>query len=194
MMPHPNRAAFHRRISSNVQGLTGSFRGTVYRFINPEYSTVSQQFEGKGVRFSDGRWMLKSNALVTYTSTKPETALAEALASNRYYNLPDKKSAPLLFVTAEVKLRNIVDLRKGEIRRRLRLSKASILDTDWRHQNERGGEALTQAWGWAFLSAGVEGIICPSSAHAGGENVIVFPGNLCAGSKIKVLNEIKWPR
>lgn len=194
MKHHPDREAFLRRVASSRKGLTVSFRSTVFRFINPGYSTTAKQFEGKGVQYVDGRWMLQSNTLVTYTSTRPETALAEALASNRYYNLPDKKSAPLLFVTAEVKLRNVVDLRDGDVRRRLKLSSDTILLTDWRKRNGQHHEAVTQAWGWAFLAAGVEGILCPSAAHFGGENVIVFPGNLNDRSKIKVLNEIKWPR
>jgi RES domain-containing protein len=63
----------------------------VYRFIAPKYSDVDEMFAGKGPLHADGRWLAKGHCLATYTSLLPETALAEALASTRYYG----SSSPL---------------------------------------------------------------------------------------------------
>jgi RES domain-containing protein len=116
------------------------------------------------------------------------------LASTRYYGFPDANSAPLVYVTAEAKLKHVIDLRNGKNRQRLRTSESAILDTDWRKENNKGNEAMTQAWGWALHESGVEGFIAPSSAGRGGSNLIVFPGNLKRSSHLKVLSEVVWPR
>ena len=100
----------------------------------------------------------------------------------------------MVFVTAEAKLKQVIDLRDGKNRQRLRIPESAILDTDWRKENRKGNEAITQAWGWALHESGVEGFIVPSSADQGGSNLIVFPGNLKRSSHLRVLGEIDWPR
>jgi len=194
MIAHSERSALGKRLAGKLDELGGSFTGTVFRFIAPKYSAVDEMFAGEGPRYADGRWLAKGHILATYTALLPETALAEALASNRYYGFPDANSAPLVFVTAEAKLKQVIDLRDGKNRQRLRTSESAILDTDWRKKNSKGYEAITQAWGWALHESGVEGFIVPSSADRGGSNLIVFPGNLKRSSHLKVLREIDWPR
>lgn len=194
MIAHPERSALGKRLAGKLDELTGPFTGTVYRFITPKYSDVDEMFAGKGPLYADGRWLAKGHCLATYTALLPETALAEALASTRYYGFPDAKSAPLVFVTAEAKLQQAIDFRDGKNRQRLRIAESAILDTDWRKENRNGKEAITQAWGWALHESGVEGFIVPSSANRGGSNLIVFPGNLRGSSHLKVLSEVDWPR
>lgn len=194
MIAHAERSALGKRLAGKLDELGGSFTGTVFRFIAPMYSAADEMFAGEGPRHADGRWLAKGRIPATYTSLLPETALAEALASNRYYGFPDAKSAPLVFVTAEAKLRQVIDLRDGKNRQRLRIPESAILDTDWRKENRKGNEAITQAWGWAFHESGVEGFIVPSSADQGGSNLVVFPGNLMRSSRLRVLSEIDLPR
>lgn len=194
MTSHPERSALGKRLAGKLDELAETFAGTVFRFIAPKYSAVDEMFAGEGPRHADGRWLAKGLIPATYTSLLPETALAEALASTRYYGFPDAKSAPLVFVTAEAKLKQVIDLRDGKNRQRLRIPESAILDTDWRKENRNGKEAITQAWGWAFHESGVEGFIVPSSANRGGSNLIVFPGNLKRSAHLRVLGEIDWPR
>ncbi len=194
MTAHSERSALFKRLAIKLDELAGPFAGTVYRFVAPKYSSVDGMFAGKGSWHASGRWLVKGPFLATYTSLLPETALAEALASSRYFSFPDEKAAPLVFVTASVKLRQVIDLREGKKRQRLRISESAILDTDWRKENRNGNEAITQACGWALQESGVEGFIVPSAAHAGGSNLIVFPANLKRTSRLKVLTEIEWPR
>lgn len=194
MITHSERTGLVNRFAGKLSELAVPFENTVFRFIAPKYASVSEMFAGKGPLHADGRWLLRGKKLATYTSLLPETALAEALASNRYYGFPDAKSAPLVFVTAEAKLKRVIDLRDGSIRQRLRTSEAAILLTDWRKENFNGNEAVTQAWGWALHESGVEGFLAPSPAIRDGANLIVFPENLTRYSQPKVLSEVIWPR
>ncbi len=146
MITHPERSGLGKRLAGKLDELTAPFKGCVFRFVAPKYSAVSEMFAGKGPLYADGRWLARGKNLAIYTALLPETALAEALASNRYYGFPDAHSAPLVFVTAEAKLKQVIDLRDGKIRQRLRTSEAAILQTDWRKENNTGNEAITQAW------------------------------------------------
>jgi len=180
-------------LAERIDELTGSFTGEVFRFHNPKRATTAELFAGKGSLWSNGRWLLKGSTPCTYTSLSPETALAESLAAQRYYRLPLSQATPRVMVSAEVKLSRVVDLREGLIRQRLRIAEHTILETDWRRENQHGHEAITQAWGEAFQSQGIEGIVAPSAAQPGGTNLIVFPSNLLTGSQMKVVNEVIWP-
>ena len=194
MIAHSERSSLCKRLTGKLDGLAASFAGTVFRFIAPKYSAVDEMFAGNGSIYADGRWLAKGQCRAIYTALLPETALAEALAATRYYGFPDANSAPLIFVTAEAKLNQVIDLRDGKVRQRLRMSESAILETDWRKENSKGKEAITQALGWALHDAGVEGFIVPSSADRSGANLIVFPRNLKHPSHVKVLKEIDWPR
>ncbi|MGJ8641528.1 MAG: RES family NAD+ phosphorylase [Opitutaceae bacterium] len=149
-------------------------------------------FAGKGPLYANGRWLAKGTKLATYTALSPEVALAEALAATRYYGFPDSHAAPLVFVTAQAKLNKVIDLRIGSIRQSLRLSDATITQFDWRSENTKGQESITQAFGWALQATGIEGFVCPSAALSGGANLIVFPQNLKRPTSLRVLSEVKW--
>jgi RES domain-containing protein len=194
MTPHPDRDALAARILDRVDELVTSFNGSIFRFAKPKYSKTVDLFAGMGARHANGRWLIKGGRLAVYTSLVPETALAEALAANRYYGFPDDRSAPLVFVTAEVRLAKVIDFREGAIRQRLRMAKDTIVGTDWRAENRAGREAITQTWGWALHEAGVEGFLCPSASDEGGENLIIFPENIGRKASLRVLSEVKWPR
>lgn len=194
MTPHADRTSLAARLNDRIRELTTNFVGSVFRFVRPTDSSVKNMFAGKGALHAHGRWLIQGSKLAVYTSLMPETALAEALAANRYYGFPDSKSAPLVFVTAKVKLKQIIDLRDGWVRQRLRLGMETIIATDWRAENRSGGEAITQAWGWAMHEAGIEGFIGPSAAIREGENLIIFPENLGRSSLLKVTKEVDWPR
>ena len=105
-----------------MDDLVSEFDAEVYRFVQPKYTSVADMFAGKGPLYANGRWLAKGTQLAIYTALAPEVALAEALAATRYYGFPDSRAAPLVFVTAQAKLKKVIDLRNGSIRQRLRLS------------------------------------------------------------------------
>lgn len=194
MQHHRQRLALLHRAEAVTGEFYQPFEGPVFRFVKPKQSSVKAMFAGKGPRYNSGRWLLKGGKLATYTSLLPETALVEALAASRYYGFPESSAAPLVFVTARVKLKKVLDLRDGKLRQRLRLSEESIIGTDWRANNSTKIEAITQAWGWALHETGAEGFLCQSAAYAGEANLIIFPENLSGKSSVNVAIEVKWPR
>ena len=192
--PHPDRGAFLARAA--VLGRAWDRPGVfdLFRFINPQYSSAADIISGEGARYAAGRWNPPGGTLkLAYTATEPETALAETLAHARYFRLPSFTALPRVLVGLRLRATRILDLRDGALRRKLHLSSATMISTDWRKDNRLGREAVTQAWGMAFAAVGFEAVITPSSAlPPGGTNVLVFPGNLRPRSKFKVDEEVHW--
>ena len=147
---------------------------------------------GMGAMRAAGRWNVAGAARLSYTSQAPDTALSEALALVNYYRLPVSKALPRVLVALRLKATRGLDLRDGEVRKALILSENTIRKLDWRAENQKGAEAVTQAWGHAFAQAGFEAAIVPSAADSVGANVLIFPDNLAAGGKFTVVSEVKW--
>ena len=191
--PHPDKKRFAARLKVIGRDFDMKMEGVLFRFINPRYSTATNVVNGAGAMHADGRWNLKGAARLSYTATTPDTALAEALAHVNYYRLPLANALPRVLVGLQLKARRVLDLRDGKVRNALKLSEAKIRELDWRAENQKGMEAVTQAWGTAFARAGYEAVIVPSAANPGGANVLVFSENLLPGSWFQVTNEVKWP-
>lgn len=190
---HADRAKLEARLKGLGTSFDGPLAMTLYRFINPKFSKPDDIVAGAGTRYADGRWNLVGAAPMSYTALAPETAMAEALAQVRYYRLPESKALPLTLVALNVNVRKALDLRDGKLRQALRLAEGTIRHFDWRAHNQKGEEALTQAWGHTFGAAGYEAIVVPSAADPKGTNVLVFPGNLTGGSIFAVDKEVEWP-
>lgn len=163
------------------------YQGVVFRSTSPAYANESDLLTGEGSRITGGRWNPRGIAVV-YASLGPETALAETLAHNRYYGIPDDHTMPRTFVAIDVKLTVVLDLRAGSIRQRLKVAAARMLDIDWRSQMQRGREPITQAIGRTASQAGWEGLLVPSAADRQGSNLLVFPQNRRKQSALRVLN------
>ena len=194
MVPYTKRETIRRRLAERLPDLVTPFEGTVFRFVDPKFSSTKDLFAGKGSDHANSRWFLKGSCLATYTSLQVETALAEAFAANRYYRFPDENRTPILLVTASAKLRAVVDLREGMVRNRLRVSEETILGTDWRMENSIGRESVTQAWGWALYQNGVNGFLTASAAWPKGSNLVVFPTRLGNGNTVRGRHAVEWPR
>lgn len=191
--PHPERAKILSRLVATGAQFDTAFNGELYRFINPKYSRAVDVVNGAGALHADGRWNVAGATRLSYTAFSPETALAEALAHVRYYQLPAAKALPRVLVALRLTAQKVLDLRDGRKRARLRLSERAIRSVDWRNENQSGREAITQAWGHALANAGFEAAIVPSSTDADGANALVFPENLLPGSRFEVVDEVKWP-
>lgn len=190
--PHPDRAKLASRLAAMGRAFDVPFAGELFRFINPKYSKASDIVSGGGSLLASGRWNVRGSIRVSYTSQTPETALAEALAHVRYYNLPTSRALPRVLVALRLEASRALDLRNGAARRALILSDHTIRTLDWRPENRNGAEAVTQAWGFALAGAGFEAVIVPSAAEPHGVNVLVFPENLLAGSLFEVATEVAW--
>lgn len=184
--PHADRDRLVERLGV-LRSEAVPFTGIIFRSTTPKYATEDDLVTGEGSRRLGGRWNPIGLAAV-YGSFSPETAMAETLSLNRYYGVPVENAMPRTFVAIEVRLRRVLNLTDGGIRRRLRISLERFLKTDWRKENDAGREALTQAVGQAAALAKFEAIRVPSAQVADAENLIVFPSMLLKSSRLRVRN------
>jgi len=67
------------------------------------------------------------------------------------------------------------------------------MEENWAGIQADGEEAWTQAIGRGSLNAGFEALLVPSARKAGGKNIVVFPDNFLAGSKLTPLASDELP-
>ncbi|HLW65477.1 MAG TPA: RES family NAD+ phosphorylase, partial [Gemmataceae bacterium] len=118
-MPEPTSEQLLTRLL-HVIARPSAFEGVVYRSTSPKYASEADLVTGRGSAQFGGRWNPIGIAAV-YASLTPETAMAETLASNRYYGLPVEDAMPRVFVAVRVRLKRVLDLRDRTIRRRLQI-------------------------------------------------------------------------
>ena len=188
-MAEPTLEQLQQRLT-RLLPLAVPFETIVYRSSTPRYATETDLLTGHGSRLFGGRWNPVGVALV-YASLTPETAMAETLAHNRYYGIAIADAMPRMFVAIAVKLQTVLDLRIGDLRRRLQVSEERILTEDWRKEVREGREPITHRLGRAAHSGIWEALIVPSAADRNGYNLLVFPDKLQAGSEVKVLGADK---
>ena len=93
-----------------------------------------------------------------------------------------------MFVAMETNLQRVLDLGRGDVRSRLRVSLERILNLDWRREAREGRVPVTWLIGQAAFVVGLEGLIVPSSADPEGQTLLVFPENLKEEGKIRLLH------
>lgn len=194
LTPHPEYEAFCRRIQALPQRSSSQFNGTLFRFVGPAHSATKEILNGIGGLKAEGRWHDKGHFPCLYTATTPETALQEALAQKRYYNLPDYHSLPRILVGLKAELLHLLDLTDGKLRQRLRISESKILNCDWRYENSRAKkESITQSLGRAIHNQGYEGFFAPSSAdQPDGVCLILFPSKYLRDHTVQLQTPVAW--
>jgi hypothetical protein len=107
------------------------------------------------------------------------------------------KMASFAMMAVHVNLRTIVDLTDPITTESLLATTGQELTGDWHSYNQRlttphlaianpRGLAPTQELGQALQQTGIEGFLTPSAKMASVPNLVVFPGNLQAGSWVRV--------
>lgn len=166
--------------------------GEVFRLVQPRWSKAADVLNGSGALNANGRWHTRGINCVCYTAFSPETALAESLASARYFGIPVVGRLPVVMVGLRFELSKVLDLTIGRARQRLRMAKRAMVRTDWRKENRNGTAAITQTMGGLAFELGVEAIITPSAADKSGSCLVVFPENLVGKSIWRLHSEVKW--
>jgi len=167
----------------------------LYRSASPRYATRDDLLAGAGSKSAGARWNPPKSFRTVYASLDIETALAEALAHFKHYNLPVAKAMPRVIVALEARLRRVLDLSDGAVRHALSVSQRRLLSEPWREENKRGREALTQALGRLAYEADLEGLLVPSAARRQGRNLVIFPANLdVPQSWLRLVNKAQLPR
>ncbi len=163
------------------------FEGVIYRAVSPRYASSRDAVSGLGAKKHGGRWNPPGEFAAVYGALDPETAMAEALAVQRYYGLPVHGAFPRVFLAVECRLKRVVDVTDAKVERALGVNLAGLVELDWRAANDEGSESLSQALGRAAFAATWEGMILPSARAAAGRIAVVFPDTLGEGSAIRVL-------
>ncbi len=186
--PHPE---FDRLLRGMVRcaSLAGPWRGVAFRAVTPRYASSGDVLSGRGSQQHGGRWNAPGTFPAIYGSLTPETAMAEVLSSFRSFNIPTHRALPRTFLAIDVRLRRVLDLTRGIVRRHLRVSRRRMVEEEWRRIQNRGREALTQAIGRAAHGAGLEALHVPCAALADGSNLVIFPENLATTSRVAVFDE-----
>lgn len=184
--PHADFESLARRVA-RLRPLAVPFRDTAFRSVRPKYWASDEFLQGEGSRRHGGRWNPPGSFRSVYLSTSIDTALAEIKGWLRYFGLPTESALPRVFAAVEVVLSLTLDLTEGAMRQRLLVSRERMVEEDWRRENEKDDEALTQAIGRAAFDAGFEGILVPSAQDETGRNVLVFSDKLLPDSRLEEL-------
>ena len=148
-------------------GLAKRWRGIGFRSVTPGSADPVKILSGQGSFHMGGRWNAPGSVRAAYASTKPEVALAEALAHFRYNGFQDEDAMPRVTVALEFKLRKVLNLTNSKVRRQLK-------------QDARK-ESQSQCLGRAVAAAGFEGLLVPSAAVPKGINLVYFTDNAIRG-------------
>jgi RES domain-containing protein len=192
IVEHPDYATIADRLRA-LRSTTVKLNEHVFRMVNPRYTKDADIISGKGGFLAVGRWNLRGKFHCMYASMTPETALLESLSRVRRHHLPDEKALPKTLVCVAVRVRKALDLTDGQVRQRLGVSEKRMTDEAlWRTDNYYDRESITQAIGRAAAALAFEALIIPSAADTPhGMNIVVFPENLLASSRLKVVTSVK---
>jgi RES domain-containing protein len=163
---------------------SGPWEGILYRSTSTAYARSKDLLDGEGSKRVGGRWNPPGLFTAVYGSLSPEAAMAETLEHARYYDIQPWRLMRRVFCALEVRLARTLDLTRGDVRHRIRVSHERMIREDWRQRMSRGEEALTQAIGRAAFEAGLEALVVPSAALRRGRNLLVFPQNLSPTSRL----------
>ncbi|MBX7245682.1 MAG: RES family NAD+ phosphorylase [Candidatus Sumerlaeaceae bacterium] len=166
--------------------LVGPFEGLVFRSVSKDYAKDPDLLSGNGAFEHAGRWNPKGVFRAVHGSESPELALSEALAVGRRSGFPDEQQLPRVTRAIRVRLSRVLDLRHPAVLRELKVTIRQLKSHTWWQSPKAGQEALTQSIGRAASETGFEGIIVPSAVSKSEFNLIVFPSNLSARSRMEI--------
>ena len=188
LVPHPDFTRFERAMNRFIaEKRLVAWRGDIYRFAHPKYAQASDFLGGSGAMLQGARWTPPGGPRTLYAATSPLLAARETFGLARKLGFPPRNLLPRVIQAMSVSVSRLVNATDGDIRTSLGVSKARMLETDWRKENARGREALTQAIGRAVAEGGLEGLIVPSVESPHEPNLALFMDNLRPLSKVEVL-------
>ena len=183
----PRGAEFAGALRSAVGQWLGPWRGDCWRFQTIGHPRSQDILNGLGAFTHGGRWNAPLSFPVVYGSTDGMTALNESEANDRYYRVVSRKAR--IYVCIEFRLQRVLDLSDPLVVEGLGIHAQDLRAEDWRKQQARGVESLSQCIGRAAHAAGAEGILVRSAAVRCGLNLAFFPRNQDADSRVILHDE-----
>ena len=190
---HPRFETLRQRLEEAPE-LLRPWNGAVYRVTTLDYPSPKSILLGQGSFLHGGRWNAIGSFRAVYGSTEDTVAVAESRATADYAQVSWPFRTPRLLVAIELSLQAMLDLTAASIRAKLGLALDELREEDWRKVQEEGRESFTQAIGRAAFANGGEGLLVPSARVAAGVNVVYFPENRRATSRVTVLEAEKLDR
>ncbi len=185
--PHPRYGVFSRWFADHRLD-AAPIADVYYRAAGPEHATAEKIVSGIGANITGGRWNPPDVSEVVYASSAPETATAESLEHYRYYHIPVWEGLPKVMIAIRVELSLVMNLTDAAIAADFPEVMATLMAEDWRQVMRDGDEATSQAVGRAAFESGLQGLLVPSKPVPAGANLLVFPRNLNADSKLAVIH------
>jgi RES domain-containing protein len=173
--------------------LAAPMQGVAFRFADLDFAGPTKLLNGSGSKGRGGHWSPRGIAAAC-ASRDPDTAMAEVQAHNRYYKTPVEEGFPLAIVAFRFRLQRALDLFDERVETLLLDFLDRMAVEDWREAQRTKGESTTQAVGRLAWKEGVEALVVPSYAIAGGVNIVVFPDRLLEGSMLEIINPEKLSR
>jgi len=162
------------------------YSGVIVRSVGAKHATQTEFFSGKGAAKTGGRWNRVGIESV-YASLDVLTATKEAYQNFIDYKLPLSSIRPRVMAGAEVVLSKVLDITDTSIQRELGFTREGLVSEDWRGIQAGGDESWTQAIGRGCVRSGFEGILVPSARNPKGMNIVLFPQNFTAASKLQII-------
>lgn len=164
------------------------FSGVCFRNVSQKFANAQDILSAQGSLHAGGRFNFMNIFEVLYLSCDLHTCVEETTKSARLPEMELANVLPRTLIGIEVMLSRVLDLTDATIRRRLRITKKSLIADDWeKFQNVDIQEAFTQQIGRLAREAGFEAILVPSAVTRG-KNLDIFPDRLLPGSSLKVIN------
>ena len=191
---HPQSLALARAVE-RVVDRAETLTGVAYRACAVEYANRDDLITGAGSKKNGGRWNPRSSFHAVYLSFDIEVALAEYLGQYDRFGWQPSAKTPLVIAAAEVRLRRVLDLTDGSLRKAIGVSLDRIVADDWVTAQDRGDESLTQAIGRIAYQLELEGLRVPSALRPAAANLVYFPANLLyRGSWSRIVQRGRLPK
>lgn len=158
-----------------------SYRGLVYRALNPIYAR--EPMSGRGAQLYGGRFNAKGTPAL-YASLSVMTALREA---NQVGALQ-----PTTLVCYEAEIERVFDARDTERLAREGMDPSALAHEGWRDQMKAQGQARTQVFARGLIAAGYQGLLVRSFARGAGEddlNLVLFAWGAGAPSRLTLIDD-----
>lgn len=169
------------------------FTGVCFRNVSQRFANQRSVLSATGSRIAGGRFNFIGVFAVLYLSCDVHTCLEETTKSLSLDNFDVAMSLPRTIIGIEVTLSRVLDLCVRDTRRRVGISLADLLRTDWEQtQSVFKCEAITQELGRFARAASFEALLVPSAIRRG-RNLDIFPNRLLPSSSLALGNQDRLP-
>lgn len=189
LVPHPRFEALERFLREHSRRLARAWSGSVFRCVDLAYARPKLLLDGKGTLRWGGRWMPPGVAPAVHAASTDLGAVKETRNRFSHYGLERPRQRPRLLVEIALQLQALLDLTVLDGGAGAGVSAEELAAEDWRKLNQAGEESLSQAAGRAAWGLGFEGVLALSARDRRGRTLVLFPGNLRAGSSALISGE-----